>query len=45
MKFTKFFALLCAATVGFVACEEKPAPIPEPQGSITLEQFNQMENS
>lgn len=37
MKFTKFFALLCAATVGFVACEEKPAPTPEPQGSITLE--------
>ena len=36
MKFTKFFALLCAATVGFVACEEKPAPTPEPQGSITL---------
>ena len=37
MKFPKFFALLCAATVGFVACEEKPAPTPEPQGSITLE--------
>ena len=37
MKFTKFFALLCAATVGFVACDEtKPEPTPEPQGSITL---------
>ena len=40
MKITKFFALLCAATVGFVGCEEKPAPTPEPapepQGSITL---------
>ena len=37
MKITKFFALLCAATVGFVACNEtKPEPTPEPQGSITL---------
>lgn len=37
MKITKFFALLCAATVGFVACDEtKPEPTPEPQGSITL---------
>ena len=38
MKITKFFALLCAATVGFVACEpiESNEPTPEPQGSITL---------
>lgn len=43
MKITKFFALLCAATVGFVGCEPidngekpKPNPEPEPQGSITL---------
>lgn len=36
MKFTKFFALLCAATVGFVACEEKPAPTPGSQDTVTL---------
>ena len=42
MKITKFFALLCAAAVGFVGCEtaknpEKPEPAPEVKGSITLE--------
>lgn len=40
MKITKFFALLCAATVGFVACvptdEETPQPAPEVTGNITL---------
>lgn len=37
MKITKFFALLCAAAVGFVACEPvNNEPTPEPQGSITL---------
>ena len=42
MKITKFFALLCAAAVGFVGCETvnnpvKPEPAPEVKGSITLE--------
>ena len=37
MKITKFFALLCAIAVGFVACEKKQAePTPEPSGNITL---------
>ena len=42
MKITKFFALLCAAAVGFVGCETvnnpvQPEPAPEVKGSITLE--------
>ena len=44
MKFTKFFALLCAAAVGFAGCEAvenkngkpTPNPTPEPSGNITL---------
>ena len=36
MKITKFFALLCAAAVGFVGCEQQTEPTPEPSGSITL---------
>ena len=36
MKITKFFALLCAATVGFVACTPTPQPAPEVTGNITL---------
>jgi hypothetical protein len=39
MKITKFFALMCAAALGFVACEpiNSNEPAPEVTGSITLE--------
>lgn len=45
MKITKFFALLCAVAVGFVACEPvqngpEPEPKPEPSGKITLSADN-----
>lgn len=38
MKIAKFFALLCAATVGFVACTptEEPQDAPNVSGNITL---------
>lgn len=41
MKITKFFALLCAAAIGFVACEPvnnggSDEPVPEPTGKIKL---------
>lgn len=38
MKIAKFFALLCAATVGFVACTptEEPQEAPNVSGNITL---------